>query len=93
MLESFGFNGKMFLAVLRTLKKTTIMNIVLMAHLTLIFDLWRMNWPSRYEDSDMNMSRFHYGCDVFHWPQQQLLSAAGTNGLCFYILRFSQLLL
>lgn len=41
MLESFGFNGKMFLAVLRTFKQTkkTIMNIVLIAHLTLIFDL------------------------------------------------------
>lgn len=40
MLESFGFNGKMFLAVLRTFKKKkTIMNIVLIAHLTLIFDL------------------------------------------------------
>lgn len=33
--------------------------------------MWRMNWPSRNEDSDMKMSRFHYGCDVFYWPQQQ----------------------
>lgn len=41
MLKSFGFNGKMFRAVLRTLKKKkkTIMNIVLIAHLTLNFGL------------------------------------------------------